>query len=266
MASMQRYRAAITAARGALRAGHLTAATFTVPNCAFSKLRDNMKRLKHAFHYMIGSGGGGGSHALKPYIRVTGWFYSMETTFNSKTRKWHPHIHAMLNSPYIPQQQASRAWRKAAIKFGFPRVIYKVDLRQVKPDHDSVEKAFIEASKYYMKPVAKKLTDKHSSILAEVLTAVRSLRVVESGGDMTIPPVKRRKKSPYQIAISLRRWLKSQTRTQRTAEVKSRVLRDNVLSRIALKKYSLTDLAPVKDPSPWTKNCAKNSTKNAARH
>jgi hypothetical protein len=261
---MDRYQAARSAALPALRDGKLSRLTLTIPNCHFDDLRDAMRRMKLAFHYLMGSGGGGGSHALEPFTKVRGWFYSMEVTYNSKTGTFHPHIHAMLDADYLPKFQAGLAWGMACIKHGFPRTSYKAVPLSVGRNDPNADQAFADCSKYYMKPLAKKLRQTHSPIIAQIMHAVRSLRVVESHGTLTIPPVPRRKKSPWRVAKSLRRYLTQQTLSNRTAEIKSRILRDNVLSRVALATFSLQDISPVTEKKKWKKNSARNSMRTAS--
>ena len=259
-ASMDRFRLARSAALPALRAGKLSKMTLTVPNCRYDQLRDAMRRLKASFHYMMGGSGGGGSHSLEPFTRCRGWFYSMEVTYNTANSTFHPHIHAMLDADYMPKEQCAIAWGKACIKHGFPRAKYTAIPFAVGRNDPDADKAFAECSKYYMKPLAKKLNLSHTPIISQIMLAVRSLRVVESHGSMAIPPIPRRKKSPWRVARSLRRWLKTQTLTPRTAEIKSRILRDNVLGRVALRSYSLQDIAPVKEKLRWKNRSEKRRT------
>lgn len=42
--------------------------------------------------------------------RVRGGYCVLETTFNRETRQWHPHLHCVLDSEFLPQHQLSQQW------------------------------------------------------------------------------------------------------------------------------------------------------------
>ncbi|MCL7965753.1 MAG: protein rep [marine benthic group bacterium] len=46
--------------------------------------------------------------------RVTGGLYTVEVTFNRKSQQWHPHIHAIIDGQYVPQDELKAAWIKAS--------------------------------------------------------------------------------------------------------------------------------------------------------
>lgn len=45
--------------------------------------------------------------------RVKGGVYTVEITYNAKTDRWHPHLHAILDGDYLPQERLRDAWKIA---------------------------------------------------------------------------------------------------------------------------------------------------------
>lgn len=58
---------------------------------------------------------------------VTGGFAVIEVTFNATTHQWHPHLHVVCESDYIPQHHLSAAW------FAVTHSSTVVDIRICKP-------------------------------------------------------------------------------------------------------------------------------------
>jgi len=48
------------------------------------------------------------------WAEVRGALVSLEVTFNERSRTWHPHLHAILDAPYLPQERLLEAWREAS--------------------------------------------------------------------------------------------------------------------------------------------------------
>lgn len=45
---------------------------------------------------------------------VVGGVYTVELTFNAKTRRWHPHLHALVDGGFFPQPTLKAAWEQAS--------------------------------------------------------------------------------------------------------------------------------------------------------
>ena len=45
--------------------------------------------------------------------RVSGGIYVLEVKRNPNTQRWHPHLHCLVDSSYLPQNQLSAAWHSA---------------------------------------------------------------------------------------------------------------------------------------------------------
>ncbi len=90
--------------------------TLTVPNVEGDKLSETIGKMQKAFTRLI----------FKNHVNikksVKGYFKAFEVTYNSKTRTYHPHIHAMLavshdyfcksNKYYITKDYLLKAWQK----------------------------------------------------------------------------------------------------------------------------------------------------------
>lgn len=46
--------------------------------------------------------------------RVAGGLYTLEITYNSKRRQWHPHLHCIIDSCYFPQSTLAYMWSRVA--------------------------------------------------------------------------------------------------------------------------------------------------------
>lgn len=243
---LRSHQAAFVASRAA-HAGHLTHAVFTVPNCKAEDLRRDLLRLKAAFHRLLGSGGGGQTKPLPPFHQVSGWMYSVEVTYNSRAASFHPHIHALLDTPWLAQAQATVSWADCCIKQGFRSKSWKVYLNQIKPSGKSLDKALVEATKYLMKPLRCISRSARYVTMATLISAFKSYRSVESSGSLSLPPLNRKHVPAWTKAISLRKILELTKGTDAGQALRSRILATDAIARVALKKFPIADLVPGKE-------------------
>ena len=94
--------------------------------------RKDFKRLTACF---------GRLRARKLFQWCQGGIYGSEVTYNP-AKGWHPHIHALIDAPYIPQAEIAAAWKEIT---GDSMV---VDIRQVKRGKKGLMKAVEEVVKY----------------------------------------------------------------------------------------------------------------------
>jgi len=73
-------------------------------------------------------------------IRGGIWFFELKV---GKDDKWHPHLHLVLDSPFLPQKTISEAW------LGITGDSYVVDIKQIR----DVKKVADYVAKYAVKPV-----------------------------------------------------------------------------------------------------------------
>lgn len=79
---------------------------------------------------------------VKDKIRGGVWFY--QVTYNKETRQWHPHIHVLIDSPYLDHSELKVAWKKITMGSTI------VHIRLV---HDP-EKTLAHNARYAARPVA----------------------------------------------------------------------------------------------------------------
>lgn len=103
--------------------------------------------------------------------KVSGGAYTIEVTWNKKTRKWHPHIHAIIDARYWPQSQLSAAWKIAS------KGSFIVDIRAGYSKYQTVK---------YIVAYASKMNDLQklpNSKIAEYVEETRSLRFLQTFGN-----------------------------------------------------------------------------------
>lgn len=103
---------------------------------------------------------------------VRGGVYSLETTYNTKSRTWHVHLHALIDAAYMPQAWLSQAWEAITEGAGFI-----VDIRPIR-GHDA---AIAEAIKYITK-ITPFWDDPR--LLNEFMQAVRGARLLGTFGTL----------------------------------------------------------------------------------
>ena len=90
--------------------------TFTVPNVAPDQLERGVDWLLESFRRLRRRGIFTGRKCLgdpsctghKP---AAGGVYALEVTYNEKRADWHPHVHALLDAPFIRWAEMRAAWR-----------------------------------------------------------------------------------------------------------------------------------------------------------
>jgi hypothetical protein len=76
-----------------------------MPNVPQGELKDGIRRLWGAFARL----------RRKPvWALVRGAVVALEVTFNRRAKTWHPHLHAILDAPYLPWESLMAAWREAS--------------------------------------------------------------------------------------------------------------------------------------------------------
>jgi len=223
--------------------GLITHAVFTVPNCPVGELLDTRRRLTRAFRRLFG-GCGGQSEPIPPMEKVRGYIWSLEITWSETRHDWHPHIHALLETPYLDQAQASEAWELAAGTQGFRSSSWHVFLQRVRTDESA--EAALEISKYISKPILR--TSENSDAWVEAIVALHRCHQSDSGGTLSITREKKNNMATYEVVGSARRWLQKNEHTRASSSFLSRLLKDPLLGRIAAGTFDPWDLAPLIKP------------------
>lgn len=102
--------------------------------------------------------------------RVSHGAYVIEVTHNPETRRWHPHLHIIANSTYIPQSSLRSAWHHAT---GDSEIVH------ISRVHNKAAAAW-DVAKYSGKPA--KIDQLDAPALREYAAAVHSQRIMQSFG------------------------------------------------------------------------------------
>lgn len=148
--------------------------TLTVKNVWGSELAKTIQRI---------SDGWGRWSRQKIFAKAEGWAKSLEITFNTKTKQWHPHLHIMViwqaGEFPPPAWEISTTWQMAC------RLPYKVviDIRDVYNKKGGQASAALEACKYSLKTssLLKNVPDKEWKAL---IYAIGGVRMVSYGGSI----------------------------------------------------------------------------------
>ena len=148
--------------------------TLTVKNVWGSELAKTIQRI---------SDGWGRWSRQKIFAKAEGWAKSLEITFNTKTKQWHPHLHIMViwqaGEFPPPAWEISTTWQMAC------RLPYKVviDIRDVYNKKGGQASAALEACKYSLKTssLLKNVPDKEWKAL---IYAIGGVRMVSYGGSV----------------------------------------------------------------------------------
>lgn len=102
--------------------------------------------------------------------KVRGGVYTIEITYNSQTKQWHPHLHAIIDGTYIPQPDLVEVW-SAIVKDSAG-----VDIRKVS--------GIRKISNYLAAYVSKScdLSNLTDDCLAEWATETHALRLAQTFG------------------------------------------------------------------------------------
>lgn len=162
--------------------------TLTIKNVSGDQLGDAIGQLTKAWYRLMDN--------RQIERSVNGWFRTVETTRNRKTKKYHPHIHAILAvSPeyfsrksglYITHDEWVERWQKAL------RVDYKPTVRiqttKAKGEYTAELAAAVEAGKYAVKDsdyIDDDLPDEEAAqVVKDYTNALHRRRLTAFGGWM----------------------------------------------------------------------------------
>lgn len=134
-------------------------------------LRDQLKHLRESFRRLR-------RHKVWKESQIYGRGV-IEVTYNSKTRRWHPHLHVLSRGNFIKQSHLSAAWKIAS------EGSYIVSVERI----DSTSKASRYVSKYCGKPPELLDEGDAGGLMSEYYMAVRNSKMVIAFGDG--PPLPR---------------------------------------------------------------------------
>lgn len=130
--------------------------TFTLKSCC-DPLHVQMTTLYHAFHELRRS------KAWKSRKPKGCWFF--QTTYNSHSGLWHPHLHVLAEMPYIPQELLSEIW------FNVTGTSYIVDIKKVHNPEQTSE----YVARYVSRPG--RLAHLNPDVAADIVGACRGRRL-----------------------------------------------------------------------------------------
>lgn len=134
--------------------------SLTTPNVTGAELRATMRQLVRKFHDMRRRAGW--------KSRVKGWgLWTLEVTFNEKTNRYHPHLHAILETAWLPKEVVTALWAQGW-----------TTIRRVKTTADGIR----ELVKY----VTKNPKDTPDEALGVIATAFERLRAVQPFGSAPV--------------------------------------------------------------------------------
>lgn len=115
-----------------------------------------------------------------PHQPVTAAILTLEVTHNDTTGAWHPHLHALLEAPYLDQAELSEVWNELA---GGP-IVWIESVRRHADDRfaGDVNRALHEVLKYAAKPHPAYVRREDPAIAAELLVALRGRHLVSTTG------------------------------------------------------------------------------------
>ena len=120
----------------------------------------------------------------KVFKNAIGWARSLEITYNTKTKQWHPHLHIIAiwqeGASAPPAWEISTTWQMAC------RLPYNViiDIRDVYDTHKgSASSAALEACKYSLK-TSELLKNVDNNEWKTLIHAIGGVRMVSYGGEI----------------------------------------------------------------------------------
>lgn len=244
--SAERANKALTVTIPRAKAGRLTHMVLTIPNCPLGILETTLARLRRAWVRLWGRHKGR-KPPLPPFGDVDGALYTIEVTLSKDHTSWHPHIHCLIDSPFVDQDTANHSWRRACDYADITITSVNVWLERVKDKGKGFEKAIVEATKYPYKPTS--LSDAPPLALAEWLQAMHHRRAHDSWGTLKVPPLAgpTRGTPEYNQAISLSKFLKDHPDSRRAAKVRKQLLDNPLLLAAALRRIRAEDLSAPAD-------------------
>jgi len=104
--------------------------------------------------------------------RVDGGVAFLEITFNHRSNQWHPHLHCVVSSSFLQQQELSQHWHVAS------KDSFIVDVRAIRNRHHVARYVV----KYATKPIPAKVVFEKSR-LTEMMRALTGRRLILSFGN-----------------------------------------------------------------------------------
>lgn len=165
--------------------------TLTVPNVPIEKLSSKMAQMGAAWLKL--------SRRIRFKKSVKGWFRTMEITYNSKAKTYHPHYHILLCVPssyftkgYIPHGEWLSLWQDVMND----ESITQVDVRKIKANVNrenstDISSACAEVGKYATKP--SDYLDKvdtvdmfvaNKTVVCELAKVIKGKKLIAYGGLM----------------------------------------------------------------------------------
>lgn len=118
-----------------------------------------------------------------PHAPVAASMTTLEVTYNPKARSWHPHLHVLLESPYIDQDELAATW--LALTGDSDIVWIESVQRQAAERHaGDLEATLRELLKYAAKPHPAFLDYDDPAVLAELLVALRGRHLMATAGKL----------------------------------------------------------------------------------
>lgn len=162
------------------RANRLKFLTLTVKNCPAGRLAGHIKALLQAFRQFRRKSG--------TWQHVRGYIWTLETTWS---RGWHPHIHCLIDSDFIPLPQLTADWAAWAKRQGLKALPNAQEIKAVRraPDCENdtlaIHSAVWECVKYPTKPID--LDKIPAGNIIELIDALHNKRIHGTAGTLQIP-------------------------------------------------------------------------------
>jgi len=98
---------------------------------------------------------------------ITGGVAFLETKYSHRKKRWHPHLHLIVQGKFVPQRKLSEVWETVS---GGSRI---VDVRLIR----SATEAINYVTKYATKPALTTIKD-HQELLIEAILALHGKRMM----------------------------------------------------------------------------------------
>ena len=155
--------------------------TLTVKNVASQDLKDELRNLTKGFDRLF--------KRAKVKKNLIGYMRATEVTYNSETKKYHPHLHILLmvkstyfkgKGNYIEQDEWTALWQQS-MRLSYTPV---VNVKVVRPGKQGLKKAVLETAKYPVKPLNFKEIgdDEIVSVVSTLYYALGNTRQLSYGG------------------------------------------------------------------------------------
>ena len=148
--------------------------TLTAPPLEFP-LREHLTELRRAFERL--------RRTKQWREHVTGAIYTIEITRGANGRRWHPHIHVIIDGRFWPQPSIVAAWRRALNHKQSPWTLGPddtviVDIRAVHSDREATK----YLAKYATKPT--EIASWSKEAIREYVLATKGLHLIQRIGSM----------------------------------------------------------------------------------